>query len=740
MPRGMRKGTTMKKLLSVVLALLMVSMTAVALIPTAWAEPADQSGGDANSATSAKPAGSWDYYAQNFDDEALVALTGADLATKLGWTAPGEGQTMSIENGKLRYVSTTTAEQYKTDLLGDSDPRMIGSITVVEYDLRLQDKESELNSKQSAYISMGDAPDPQNSAKIYANMALTRFLANASFNKKIMTGSYSYTRYSGSSQSFSRLSSHIDVLNDIPVAENKTDCLDTDYHVKAVVDPVAGAYYLFLNDVVVATLTDNDNLGGTLNFLAKEFTSAFILEITNGADVLLDNIQIYGYKNEPSLAITEIAAVGTYQWIELYNATFNPVNVYDYALHVNADLAADTTFNDNKLSYIKAGTTGDFDNPEYANGVLQPGDTAIILLPKTAIAAAASVTDEDFRTYLGVSEDAKLFACDATVELATEGAMTVGLMEVDKETGIAKYADRNDTLRLFLDSYVMLTTEAKETTTGYESLALSEEIIHCGVSYGEAGQTLELTYWSVHAEETVSRMGDIKYGVSDTRANAAGEQVTQTPGYVPEDCRFDVSIIVTDMNGENPESATGKFMTEWRLENPKKKCYEFLGYSVDGSEELVQSVYMSGDGIKITPKYRRTSPYASWYQVSEAAADGTYSVRFLGGINRKDVWSVGFKYSYTYLNENGKTVTTEVEEYECAYVYTSVTADGEVVNATDLGCEYLFALHVTGIPKEAKNLKFNVSSYVLNSKDTRYNYIESETNEFVIEAPVTPAQ
>ena len=97
--------------------------------------------------------------------------------------------------------------------------------------------------------------------------------------------------------------------------------------------------------------------------------------------------------------------------------------------------------------------------------------------------------------------------------------------------------------------------------------------------------------------------------------------------------------------------------------------------------------------------FERNAPYAKWYQESEVAADGTYTVRILGSINRKDIWSAGFRYSYSYVNERGKLIQVSTDEYVCKYMYKSVVADGEKKSASEFeDGEYLFALHLRNIP------------------------------------------
>ncbi len=813
MPQGMRKGTAMKKLLSVVLALVMVLMTASALIPTAWAESGEPSVGGGDEVAT-RPEGSWVYYEQNFDDEELQDLTDVELAQAIGWNDELDStQTMLIQDGALRFVSTyykagsttAAASKYSTTLLETGDARMSNTVTVIEYDLTLQRRvkgsdavvvgEKSIaadgqDAKQMVHITMGS----DTTGKLFA----TRFDAQGTINLRPMQGTHEFVsaEYTGDKLTLRSMDS-VRIMNPVPAGTKLTDVehqgsskngayeatgFDVAYHVKAVIDPIAGAYYLMINDVIVSTLKDDNDFAGALRALIANIMNSAVLELPNSADVLLDNIQIYGYNPAPSLVITEIATNGYgvynndygeavmknggFQWVEVYNPTQKPVNVYDYALYVNNDPAAQSTFGGaaeptaeparlSGLGYLKAGvqsftladgvTQGSYENPAYEDGVLQPGENAILILPETLHATGKALKAEDVARdmrRMNMPAGTKVLMCDddtvAPFVLAASGPMVIGLMEVEnagQEDVVGKYVGYDDSLNMLLESYVLMTTEGINAQKVYDGLAVYN-YVPINVAFGADKKTVEISYWDLYNSTITSQRGWPKYDAEDARQTANGEDGYVTPGYVPTVCRFNVSITVYDWKGENPQVVNGKFMDAWAMDDTTIIGYKFLGYSVNGSEELCDSVFME-EGIEVVPVYARVAPETIGAQVSEMTAEGTYAVRILAGVNRTDIESVGFKYSYTYVNSYGTTITVTPEEaYQCQYVYTAVSVNGEVKNASELGdYEYLFALHLTDIPEAVGEITITVTSFFIESKNTVDQPIEDVEKVITIEAP-----
>ncbi len=796
----------MKKLLSVVLALVMVFSTAVMLMPTTWAtepEPTPSGG-------STRPEGSWVYYEQNFDDATLATKVDQELATAIGWdTALDATQTVMIENGKLRYVSqyfkanstTSVASTYTTGLNITADTRINSSVTVIEYDLRFQrrakDTANDIVVSDSKTVK-ADGQDAQSMMTvILGGAAQTGQLFATNFNtlgtvrNNPLVASSPATPLQGVYGNLGLGTGSVEIIEakDFPAGTSinvehsgtkkngsyEATGFEIDYHVKAVLDPIMGTYYLMVNDVLVSKLADTENYGGVLRQLIATLTAKFSLRFENSVDVLLDNFQIYGYNPSSALVISEVATngvgvdaagavtTGNYQWLEIYNPNKGTtVDVYDYALHVNnlptqdtstfgqnADVAndAEITGRGSALGYLKKGAqtftytggTSTFTNPE--DGTLAGGQTAILILPEALHAAGQELTEAAVRkdlVKLGMPEDTKIFivsdpmTADAepvkySLMLANEGTMTLGLMKVknagtDDVEGL--YVGQNDNRLFLLESSVLVTSYNGKNETAYEGFAVHESTTTIPLEsvLNAPRKTLEISYQDWLASGSSSYMGFVKFNATEARKNAADEDAYATPGFIPLVLRPSVTFEVYDRNGENPQTCDGKWMASWTLgEDEELACYKFLGYSVDGATELVDVVTLTDDGLKIVPVYERVAPEFVGAQSTEVV-EGAYTVRLLGGVNRSNMESVGFKYSYSYKNEHNVQITSEAYDIQCAYVYTAVNVNGTPVtvdeynaaNGTDY--EYFFALHIQNIPEVVTEIEFKVTTYMIESK------------------------
>ena len=169
--------------------------------------------------------------------------------------------------------------------------------------------------------------------------------------------------------------------------------------------------------------------------------------------------------------------------------------------------------------------------------------------------------------------------------------------------------------------------------------------------------------------------------------------------------------------------------------HPARPCYELVGYKVDGSEEIVNDICLTKNGMELVPVFVRVAPYVIGSQLSEADENGNVSVRIVGGVNRSDIWSVGFKYEYTYKNQWGHEKSKAPTEYACDYVYTSLTANGEVKNAEEFyDSEYLFALTIDNIPSAEKvtDLVIKVTAfYIADMNGTKRVLSEQMTLETI---------
>lgn len=106
---------------------------------------------------------------------------------------------------------------------------------------------------------------------------------------------------------------------------------------------------------------------------------------------------------------------------------------------------------------------------------------------------------------------------------------------------------------------------------------------------------------------------------------------------------------------------------------------------------------------------------------STDVVDGKYRVRFIAGLNSLDYDYIGFTYSYTYTDAEGKVKTVTDKQY-CQYVMTSILAEDEggtatQVTADQLCAQYLFALTINAIPTSVGEVVFTVTPFAQVGKD-----------------------
>lgn len=130
----------------------------------------------------------------------------------------------------------------------------------------------------------------------------------------------------------------------------------------------------------------------------------------------------------PSLIITEIVADNessdTYEYIEILNASKEPLNLYNYSIAYCADITSASYNGPNKKTEIVPGRFSTsrvdksraFSNP--AEFTLLPGEVALIWFWNFD-SYTANAKINDFRTYYNIGSDVKIVAIDADNSTAT---------------------------------------------------------------------------------------------------------------------------------------------------------------------------------------------------------------------------------------------------------------------------------------------------------------------------------
>ncbi len=435
----------MKKILSVLLALLMLLSSATVMVSATEAGPTvldtPEKGG----------VGTHVFYSQSFDDEALTDKTDYDLIDALGWAEPENDYfNFSIVDGKLHIVSATydaggavLTAPYTTKLI--SDKNMAGNAITIEYEFSFG-----TDSRSNAYLSLDVSVDDKN----YIRATPLTVGGGVDVSRMIVKN--------GEAQSI------LEALN-----YRLEDLTNGTHKMKCVIDPNSDGVLVSVDGAPMTNLLydkraswNNYGRAGSINEVVGDILSLVVMP---GLDMTIDNICVSEYA--PALQISEIMAngvqSGAYQWLEIYNPTDVATNIYDFCVVIyngctssagaigdekdkpsgtkvryekdddgNIIKITEYTYNawdDNAASsvgYLRPGSYEmlvkptatayrdryqTFDSPAYEDGMIGPGETAIIMIPYTAVKGGKEVTDEAFREYLtamGTPANVKTFICE----------------------------------------------------------------------------------------------------------------------------------------------------------------------------------------------------------------------------------------------------------------------------------------------------------------------------------------
>ncbi len=826
----------MKKVISIVLALLMMLPIAAMLIPTASAAEAGVNPGYAQPQFGA--AGQT-YVELDFDDPELADLVDKDLAAALGWNAPNSYATMLIEKGEdgdnqmrivtqyssdgtypaSREVANKWAGSYSTTLASDDDillntisieykftyqKRPAGSPDVVTTTKDGKTKTIKADGQggyQFAGVIFGKALHGQNDQIIgrvnykgdgYDNTwrwgsgkwngaewpgFFAQNYAGIKANPDVPTTSFEYNDdpLAGWKQNADTQEWYFD---DTPQVKDVRNITDVEHTFKAIVDPLLGVFRVYVDDVLILNTVYSwtDDWGKLSNNTRAQLYKNINLWVKPGFDFLIDDIKVSQYT--PALEVSEAMinggyqyGKGNYQYVELTNSSEEVVNVYDYALHIynmctensatTATIGGETHQGAGTsayygpgvgsfLAYFQPGSktlaNGDvFDSPAYADGTLQPGESAVVLIPDLAMLGNTNaVTDEAFLNYLkglNPSFNSKIFVADNSSEnpcvLAhySNESFALGVMKAKNNATDGGYepvaigAGLN--VQQMFNYHESMALMSDKTTGGSALFGGSNWTpasgnwpagALVGVGSGTTGnKSAEVEYYGMLKAGAYNIMG---FGrkVTDERLSADGtSKVTATPGYVPAEYRAEIDLNVTDVDGKTSKVYVPRMTNELKVATPQKKGYTTQVW-VDGELKVENAVnesttftvdqpFTASYAPHIEVKYYREGPMFIGIQRSEVAEDGTYSIRLLAGVNavKTDAKYPTFAYDSfgfeIYMDWNGASESKEIT-YNVGYVYTGVTAYDEegnptVVTAEYYGFDYLYAVHINNIPTDA---------------------------------------
>ncbi len=550
-----------------------------------------------------------------------------------------------------------------------------------------------------------------------------------------------------------------------------------EYNFKIIVEPHAARVYVFVNNVLIET-------GNIAGMRAQYVTNGWRDAITNslgfyskpGNDLKIDNIKVSEFV--PALTISEVmtngvhtagGSIGKYQWVEITNPGDANVNVYDYAIHLwNMANATQTIGNmvdtyqagsGSTIGYFTPGAktlaNGDvFDSPSYDNGVLLPGESAIVLLPQTAIEGNLSVTDEAFNAYLiglGMPETTKTFVVNpvdeyeaGTTTIKNEFFMahlsnestTIGIVKVNNQATDGGYApvapaigQKTDYINAFSEctaivtaktgggtNWYMMTFYETQYNNGWPNTVANingDEFLGHYPNAGLFGNgawttsnnaSYEVCYsgWYVDAPTANIQWGFQKYGPTNERTGINGTKVLATPGFVPVDCRRQATIMV-DGNAVANAVYTDATVT---ATSPKAQMGYTIQLYVDG--EYVRDVEAETEVTVSFTAAEMTNAATHSVEFKEYATDPiicrarfakeTGTIQLIAGINNLnlDEDTIGFNIAIDYNGQTG------MAEYTCQYVYKEITDIEHGSRTADyFGFDYLFALQITNTPAVA---------------------------------------
>ena len=107
-----------------------------------------------------------------------------------------------------------------------------------------------------------------------------------------------------------------------------------------------------------------------------------------------------------------------------------------------------------------------------------------------------------------------------------------------------------------------------------------------------------------------------------------------------------------------------------------------------------------------------------WAQTSQAAAEGSYAVRFVAEIAGTDWESAGFDLLVSYTAADGTPMVSKLTEQAVSVCYTSILADGETLQAPQ--GHYYLVFVLDGIPSANGEMTFTVSAHVEDAEGASY--------------------
>lgn len=543
---------------------------------------------------------------------------------------------------------------------------------------------------------------------------------------------------------------YLGTINDGGV--NWGSIMGAEHSVKIIVDPDISGISVWINGVLLNYANRTSDAVNTwiTSTAAKVISDTIGLYVQPGVDVLIDDLKIYGYV--PELVISELciyAKEGSdsygdgrgylFNWAEVTNTSDYAINVFDYALFQDHTPQAsatngkyDTAFvanGDKDVAFLYPGThtfgaySRSYTNPSYAEGVLQPGESAMIVIPKNdyngssyvgqpgvsmkivkecAVYHWGQTAGSEIKTFFASSDnDFTIWFSGGWFILGVTKVTNTGSDNAENYTPVAEMSKGTNGQLGNLESMVLLNySDANGACWG-----IGANSTRCPTNAYAYTKSIEIGYWNANGGSQFC--GQLKYTVNQNRGT---RNTTHSLGEVPADCRRNICVTVEGVNG-----AKTYYNGVWGVAfdipaAPAVPDYRFENYTFNASTVTsIAAEDMTASEVVVTAVYKTERPTYVGYQTS-AVSEGKYSVRFVAFINYLDnVASVGFIIRAQYTKD-AAPVDKTVTQY-CSYVYTSILAAGVPVTAESLGGNYVYALHIDNIPENVGEITFTVTPY-----------------------------